>query len=170
MKTWMIVVALFAALVLCVPACDSGDDDDDTCGCYGDDDDDQQCAGQAPPELTAINLIVNDEPASMPLTIDTEDELVIEIEFSDADCDLEGASMIWQSIDNPGDDAGSDLMNWSYSGGGCSSEQDGAPFAFTVDNSIFTDAPQGCKLLLYLADQCGYQTEPVELQISLESK
>jgi hypothetical protein len=144
---------------------DDNDDDDD-------DDDDQTSGGDEFCDninigalLMSLTLLINDVAVEMPATVLTTDSLAIAMEYSDAECNLEGG-FIMISPDMSEEQIGplQDLIHDHYStdGIGCSSEVDG-PFVLDLDPFHFL-LPEGLErqypMIYYLSDECGAASEP----------
>jgi hypothetical protein len=163
-------IAIFAAFLVAPWACDSDDQElVDVCdGCDNMNDDDEACLGNQAPELLSLAVLVNGEPAEMPLQITLADELDFRFEYADADCNLDGgvAAISWQAVSDPGMEGGG--PTWDLIGVGCSSDEAGGPFLISSHPGDFTEQVDGFVLGFELHDDCGGTSNRIELQIETD--
>jgi hypothetical protein len=109
----------------------SGDDGGDDAG--GDDTDGlpESCNTNTPPEVYSVGVLVNGEHRDEPVVISADEKLEFEIEYYDADCNLEGGTLqIWSDQGVMGFDG---AVNHGI---GCSSQDDGKPYRKEVDGDL----------------------------------
>ena len=141
----VVVLFVFAAWLI---SCQSGDDDDeDTYS--GDDDDstwdpDPECDPTIRPQLLGLSLRVNGVLVEMPADVKVTDELIVEMEYADEDCNLEGGRvLITIDPEEPSLFSLDELIRYYYDIGsdvGCSSEESGPyPIALDPNDYIIPD-------------------------------
>ena len=166
----MLIVALFF-LTAWLLSCQSGDDDDDDTD-SGDDDDsnttaDPECDDTHLSQLLGISLKVNGSYVEMPAEVKTSDELTIEMEYADEDCNLEGGHIrISPAPWDPQFHALDEYLYHTYDIGseiGCSSEKEGKPYSLELDPSgyiIPEDLQRTFPMDLRLSDRCAFACVP----------
>jgi len=143
-KAFIIAFLLAFTLFLTLFSC-GGDDDDNQ---SSDDDNgapepNPGCAGDAQPEFLGLALIVNGVEVETPATILTTDEMQLAIEYSDADCNVDGGEI----YSNNSTSQDSDLFDYishyyKLENTGCSTEELGHPYYLMIDPHDFL-LPEG---------------------------
>jgi len=167
---------------------DQSDDDDASDDDYDPDDDYPECDPplNTPPELLAVDLIVNGEVVVQPYTATTDDTLALSIKYFDAECNIEDIpglpglhkGMFFVFIDtrdeeNISEEAYDQLPDhrWYLPGIGCSSVESGPyvidldPQEWVVDESDVRQYPFGT----LLRDGCDAGCEDVFLDFTVHA-
>ena len=147
---------------------DSDDDDNDS----GDDDDsnetpDPECDDTHLSQLLGISLKVNGNYVEMPAQVKTTDELILEMEYADEDCNLEGGRIrISPDQLDPQLFALDEYLHHTYKIGpeiGCSSDKEGKPYSLELDPNEYLlpeNLERTLPMDLRLSDRCHFACVP----------
>jgi hypothetical protein len=123
------------------------------------------CDNRRRPLLQGLSLIVNNKNVKMPAVVRTTDNVKIAVQYSDADCDLEGGR-IW--IESDSGDIVDLIHGYTIGPIGCSSKEEGKPYFLTIDPMDYL-LPEGLErtlpLQLYMEDSCTYTSKPFFLPL-----